>query len=60
MTRSMLRLEFISSFSRYLELGLKPHNYKIEELESQISNFYKKILNNKIAHSEEESKKLED
>ncbi|UPA15206.1 DUF603 domain-containing protein [Borrelia turicatae] len=60
MAKSMLGLEFINSFSRYLELELKTHNYKIEELESQISNLYKKTLSKKVAHSEEESRELEE
>ncbi|WP_434757284.1 DUF603 domain-containing protein (plasmid) [Borrelia puertoricensis] len=41
-------------------LGLKTHNYKIEELESQISNLDKKTLSKKVVSSEEESLELEE
>ncbi|UPA09691.1 DUF603 domain-containing protein (plasmid) [Borrelia nietonii YOR] len=60
MARSMLGIEFINSFSRYLELELKAHNHEIEILESKIISLDNKIRDNNLSHSDEESKRLEE
>ncbi|AHH11573.1 DUF603 domain-containing protein [Borrelia coriaceae] len=50
MARSLLGIEFINSFSRYVELELKTHDDQIDKIESKIIS-----LSKECEHSQEEN-----